>query len=187
MARGGDREALEKLFAHCRRVLRRRVPSQMPPQLHARYAPSDVVQQALLEAVRDFAAFRGECYQELLDWLNRIVQNNVGDLLRYQTAGKRDARREVPLDDQHVAHGDRQGLEDGLPGPEQMAASREEEAAMWRWIAGLPPHDREVLRLRYREHLGYEEIGARLGCSPDAARMVCRRVLRRRTESPSGS
>jgi RNA polymerase sigma-70 factor (subfamily 1) len=177
-ARGGDRDALGKLFGHCQRVLRRRIECQMSQRLRARNAPSDVIQQALLEAVRDFASFRGERYEELLDWLHRIVRNSVSDLLRHQTAGKRDSRRDVPLDDRQTADGPPQELKDEGPGPEQLAARREDEASFWSRVEGLPERTRQVVQMRFREHLRYSDIADRLGCSPDAARMICVRVLR---------
>jgi DNA-directed RNA polymerase specialized sigma24 family protein len=40
----------------------------------------------------------------------------------------------------------------------------------------LPATYREILVLRYDNDLGYEEIGAKLHCSPDAARMSAARA-----------
>jgi RNA polymerase sigma-70 factor (ECF subfamily) len=176
-ARNGDRSALERLLVHCERVLRRRIERHMPKILRARCAPSDVVQQALLEAVRDFASFRGNGFGELMEWLNRIQQNTVGDLMRNAVASKRDAHREILADEKIILAGLWDRLEDGRISPEEEATRREQSAFVQQRLAALPERMRNAIRLRFREHLTYSVIGKRMGCSEDAARMLCRRAV----------
>src|SRR5262245_66265306 len=51
-AASGDREVFDELFARHRRYLRRMVELRLDPKLRARLDPSDIVQEAHLEAVR---------------------------------------------------------------------------------------------------------------------------------------
>ena len=67
-----------------------------PAGLHGKVAASDLVQETLLEAGRDFAHFGGHTRHELLGWLRRILLNNLADAnRRYLYAEKREAGREV--------------------------------------------------------------------------------------------
>jgi RNA polymerase sigma-70 factor (ECF subfamily) len=68
--------------------------------LQAQVSPSDLVQEAFLEAYRDFGQFRGHNENELLGWLRRIVVHNLARLMeRHVRAQKRNVRREVSLED----------------------------------------------------------------------------------------
>ncbi len=58
-ARGGSREALNRLLEVFRPYLLLAANQDLDPVLQGRVAPSDVVQETLLEAARDFPIFRG--------------------------------------------------------------------------------------------------------------------------------
>ncbi len=178
LARRGDREALGKVLNAFRRVLLHRIERQEPAELRTRCAPSDLVQDTLLEAQRDFAGFQGDTPGELATWLIRILHHNLGDLLRRHARLKRDANRELPLDD-GLAVGDlKEQLTDGQPDPEETASRREQAEVTRQALEELPGRAREAVRLRFEERLPFEEVGARLGCSPEAARKLCERALR---------
>ncbi|MBA2962151.1 MULTISPECIES: sigma-70 family RNA polymerase sigma factor [Ramlibacter] len=108
----------------------------------------DVVQEAMLRALRYFAAFRGE---NARPWLLAIVRNTCMGWLR-------DNRPALlsPLDDEED-----EGAQ--LPAPERdephvAAALRDERAQVNRALASLPVHYREVLVLRELEDLSYRDI-----------------------------
>lgn len=105
----------------------------------------DVVQEALLRALRGYAQLRHA--EQLRAWLYRIVTNVAIDQ-------HRRARREVPSPDPavHVT-----------ADPEQMDGFED-------LIAGLTEPVRATLRLRFVEDLEYDAIAARLDCTPPAAR-----------------
>jgi RNA polymerase sigma-70 factor (ECF subfamily) len=56
-------------------------------------------------------------------------------------------------------------LEGDLQGPEEMLLSEERQQAVRQTLQQLPPEQREVLRLLYREQLRYEEAAAVMGKS----------------------
>ena len=84
-----------------------RRPAQVETWLRAKVDASDLVQETMLEAFRDFERFGGASEQEWLAWLKRILAHNVADFVRrYRGTAKRQARREVrirsPQDSTHA-------------------------------------------------------------------------------------
>src|SRR3954453_5930538 len=61
-------------------------------------APSDVVQQTLLEAHRKREQFRGRSDAELAAWLRRMLGFCIADAIRAQGRAKRDVARERSLE-----------------------------------------------------------------------------------------
>ncbi len=97
-ARGGDREARERLFASCRNYLAIVARTEVESWLRAKVDPSDVVQQTLLDAHRGLTNFRGHTEAEWLGWLRQILNHNAADFVRhYRGTAMRGARHEVPL------------------------------------------------------------------------------------------
>jgi RNA polymerase sigma-70 factor (subfamily 1) len=176
-AREGDSEALGKILDSCRRVLHRWVQRTLPDKLRARCPDSDLVQETFMKASREFDSFRGESPEALLSWTISILHHNFDDLLRYWNSRQRDIGREIALDDrQRVGHLAK-GLADARPGPAIELLRREITATVNRSLSELSPRARAALSLRYEEHLEHREIGARLGCSAEAARKLCARAL----------
>src|SRR5262245_62001455 len=79
-AREGNREALGDLLDLCRRYLLLLAQQELSPVVSAKVAPSDIVQETLMEAGRDFLDFRGATEKELHGWLRRILRNNVSNV-----------------------------------------------------------------------------------------------------------
>jgi RNA polymerase sigma-70 factor (ECF subfamily) len=73
---------------------------QLGARLRGKMDPSDVVQQTLLEAHRSREDFRGTSEGERAAWLRTILARQLGMALRHHTRAKRDARREVELQQQ---------------------------------------------------------------------------------------
>lgn len=63
------------------------------------------------------------------------------------------------------------------------ATERAAQAEVIARLAGLPPRARMVLVARRREHLSYQDIGKRLGCSAEKARSLFALALRAYTLS----
>src|SRR6266496_3403810 len=76
-ARGGCRESMEKLIAASRSYLWSVAIREVPSDLRPKLAPSDLVQESLLEAHRDFAGFGGSHPQEFYAWLKQILLHNL--------------------------------------------------------------------------------------------------------------
>ncbi len=81
--RAGEQQARELLFARYRQYLWLLAQGQLGGRLRARCDPSDLVQQTLLEAFRDFAGFTGAHEAELLAWLRQILAHNLYNEARH--------------------------------------------------------------------------------------------------------
>src|SRR5690349_7600374 len=96
--RRGEPAAREQLFDRYRHYLRLLAQAQLGRHLRGKCDASDLVQRTLLEAHRDFAGFAGEHEAELLAWLRRILAHNLFNEARRFAARRRDAARELSLD-----------------------------------------------------------------------------------------
>src|ERR687896_1460019 len=98
-ARAGQAEALGELCNLYRNYLRMVVRAGLGPRLRERVELSDVVQEALVEVVRQFPQFSGQTEAALVGWLRRLVGQKLADLGRYHSRAKRSAGGPVmPLD-----------------------------------------------------------------------------------------
>src|SRR3954467_11114297 len=105
-ARAGEAQALGELCALYRNYLRMVVRTGLGPKLRERVELSDVVQEALVEVVRQFAQFTGQNEAALVGWLRRLgggvrrlVAESCADLGRYHSRAKRAAGgAALPLD-----------------------------------------------------------------------------------------
>lgn len=176
-ARRGDQGALGQLLQQYRQPLGQLAYSKLGQSLRARLDPSDLIQETLLEAQRDFRQFVGCREGELVAWLRRILVRNLADHLKHHQSQKRDLRREERLDI----------LAEKLPSvlaasnstPSAQVSRREQTAVMINALAQLPADYREVLTLRHLEGRRFEAIGIKMGRTTGATRMLWMRALER--------
>jgi RNA polymerase sigma-70 factor (ECF subfamily) len=180
--RQGDARAREQLFENYRPYLQLLAQGQLGRHLRAKCDASDLVQQTLLEAHRDFGAFQGVHEAELLAWLRRILAHNLFNEARRFTARQRDASREVSLE--QVRHGVEQSsmtlgrcLAASGPSPSEIAVQGEAGVKLAETLARLPEDYRTVLVLRVLEGLSAEEVGEQMGRTAGAVRMLQMRAL----------
>lgn len=197
-ARAGETEALGELCALYRNYLRMVVRTGLGPRLRERVELSDVVQEALVEVVRQFPQFTGQTEAALLGWLRRLVGQKLADLGRYHSRAKRaGGATAVPLDaapEPGGGRGDEGGrLLDMLAlsqtSPSQAVSQREQLVLLADAVAGLADGEAEVLWLYYAEALSFEAIGQRLGLSRKSVRGIYARGLKhlkRTMEGPPG-
>jgi RNA polymerase sigma-70 factor (ECF subfamily) len=179
-ARGGDRQALDRLFAACRNYVRVLAQSEVASWLQAKVDPSDLVQQTLLDAYRDFRQFRGGTTAEWLVWLRRILEHNARDQVRcYRGTDKRQAAREVPL-----AGPAGFPLDPAAGGetPSQELVRKERELQVADALARLSDDHRTVLLLRNLQRLPFDEVARHMGRSRPAVQMLWLRAVRRLQE-----
>jgi RNA polymerase sigma-70 factor, ECF subfamily len=184
-ARGGDQQQLGRLLTLYRNYLTILATTQLDARLRRRVSPSDLVQEAMLGAYRDFPKFRGTSERELLGWLRQILINCLHHA--YEThiqAGRRDVRREISLDEMQVALDRSVGrlahvLADNGPSPSAQSRQRERSVALADQLAKLRPDDRDVIVLRNLQGLSFEEVAERMGRKPGAVRMLWLRAIER--------
>jgi RNA polymerase sigma-70 factor (ECF subfamily) len=174
-ARAGDHEALGQLLEEYRGFLRLLARSGVGRNLQPRLDPSDLVQETLLEAQRDFRRFQGHSGGEFVAWLRQILARNLVDQVKHHQSQKRDVGREERLD-QFLDEAP-QALAAPVSTPSAQAVQHEQNDQLDRALTRLPPDYREVLTLRHLEGQPFDAIAIRMGRSPGAVRMLWMRAL----------
>ena len=179
-ARNGDSVALNRLMAHYRGYLRVLAGHSLDGVLRVKADPSDVAQEVLYAASRDFAGFRGESERELIGWLRKILAHSIANLVRrYRRTGAREIEREqsieADLDRSSMALGSM--LAGREPAPSQAASERERSVVLANALSRLPDDHRQIVILRDLEQRSWAECGHRMGRSPDAVRRLWSRAL----------
>src|SRR5205823_913730 len=151
----------------------------------AKVDASDLIQQTMLEAYRDFAHFRGSTEAEWLAWLRRILAHNAANFVRqYRGTEKRQARREValgnPADSAHP--GGYADPADSCETPSQQLLRKERELQVADALAKLSPDHREVIMLRNLQRLSFQEVAERMGRSRPATQMLWMRAIHKLQE-----
>ena len=200
LAREGQHEALGELCALYRNYLRMIVRTGMGPRLRERVDLSDVVQEALVEVVRQFPSFTGETEAAIVGWLRRLVAQKLADLGRYHSRAKRsgegsalplDAAWEPNVGDPPAGEGGR--LLDMLAlsqtSPSEAASRRELTVLLADALTTLSDTEAEVLWLYHSEGLSFQVISERLGLGRKAVRGIWARGLKglRRQLAPPGA
>lgn len=156
---------------------------QLDRRLRVRFSPSDLVQETLLEAHRDFAQFRGTTETEFLAWLRQIlVHNLIVAVRRHFEAGKRDVRREVSLEQIRTgldtpAMSLAAILDQGGTSPCARLQREELLVALADHLAALPKDYREVIVLRHLQGRSFADIALQMSRNEGAVRMLWLRAI----------
>jgi RNA polymerase sigma-70 factor, ECF subfamily len=118
----------------------------------------DALQEALVAAWRQLPGFRGDA--TFASWLYRIVTTRCLNLARSR------ARRPARNLDGDTAN----SLPSGMPTPEHVATAGSAREALNQALTDLPVDQRICWVLRENDGLGYQEIAAITGTTPDAVR-----------------
>lgn len=173
-ARRGDGAAVQKLLAKHRDRLRRMIAVRLDPRVAARIDPSDVIQEALVDATRKLPQYleRGGC--AFYPWLRQIAWERLVKLHRRHVHAqcrsvRREAHRNMPLSNESTMLLAEQLAASGT-GPGGRMVREEVRQRVQAALGKLPPHYREIVVLRNLEQLSFTEIADVLGVTPEAAR-----------------
>lgn len=173
-ARGGDDDALGQICERLREFLNRIAGGKLSDDLGAKLGASDIVQQSMLEACRDFDSFRGSSELEFRTWVKRLVQHNLIDAARgYRGTQSRDTSREIPLGEP----GNLRELDGNQKTASSIVRRRETDEQLLRALAELPDDRRRIIELRHREGLPYAKIAVKMGMTEVAARKLWSRTI----------
>jgi RNA polymerase sigma-70 factor (ECF subfamily) len=182
-ARRQETEPLGELLQLYRNYLTILATTQLDPRLRRRMSPSDVVQDTLLAAHRDFVQFRGVSERELLMWLRQILIHSLQRA--YEThlqARRRDVRCEVSIEDvsqalERSVVNFAQVLADRGPSPSAPARQREQAVRLADQLAKLSADYRDVIVLRNLQGLSFDEVAERMDRKPGTVRMLWVRAI----------
>jgi len=137
------------------------------------WAASDLTAEAFAQAWLSRRSFRDEADGSALPWLFGIARNVARESARRNEVETR-ARRRLGLPTDLAS-------DDGYAAVEQRLSPR---VALEQALERLPEHERDALELRVVDELPYEDVAARLGVRPAAARLRVSRALRRLSALP---
>jgi RNA polymerase sigma-70 factor, ECF subfamily len=177
--KSGEERAFERLFARYQPELRRFVELRIDPKLRPRVDPTDVVQEAYIEALRRLQGFLHDAPLPFRLWLRQITLDRLLMMRRRHVgAARRSVDREAALPDGSSCALARQLLAadstpSGRVGREELAR-RVREA-----VARLSETDREIILMRTFEALTFEQIARLLDIEAATARKRHGRALLR--------
>ena len=178
-AQGGDGQAFEDLFARHRAYLRQVVAVRLDPRIRPRLDPSDVVQEAQLDAFRRFGDFLERRPMSFRLWLRKTTCERLLMLRRYhRNAARRSVDKEVGLPDGSAFILVNQLLAGGSA-PSQRLQRSESARRIRNVMAQLQEADREILLMRNLEALSNQEVAEVLQIEPSAASQRYGRALLR--------
>jgi RNA polymerase sigma-70 factor (ECF subfamily) len=180
-ARGGDRAAQQDLLTHHRQRLQRMVAVRLDSRLAPRVDPSDVVQEALAAAAQLLPAYLEKQPIPFYPWLRQLAWERLVKLHRQHIATeKRTVVREVVLE---LPDGSVDALAQLVAAnntsPSDQAVRKELQERVRSSLNKLGERDREVLILRYLEHLSVVEIASIMGSTTGAIKVRHLRALER--------
>ncbi len=183
-ATAGDPEAMAVAFQTVRTRMKRMVEMRMDYRLWGRLDPSDVVQEAFLDANHRLQEFVAAPRMPLLLWFRALVGQRLIDLHRHHLgAQKRDARLELSLAQGEVPQTSTMWMVQHLVAQQESASATairvEMKERLQEVLAGMEPMDREVLALRHFESMTNKEVADCLGLTKTAASNRYLRALKR--------
>jgi RNA polymerase sigma factor (sigma-70 family) len=167
--RGGDRQALETLFARLTPGLHRWARGRLPQWARSGSDTADLVQEALVSTFRKIDGFEPRRKNALRAYLQQAIRNRIRDAVR------RSARHAtVGIEDLDLA---------GTGTPLEEAIGEENARRYRRALQRLDPEEQELIVGRIELGYSYEQLALAAGRpTPDAARMAVKRALLRLAE-----
>lgn len=175
----GHEEAIALLMQRYHNRLQRIVRIRLSAKLRRCVESVDIMQETWRSALGRIQEFELRSTASIIQWLSKIVQNQLIDTHRFYYANKRDRAREVHLAD------DRRG-DDEAPGavvpskvktPSQDADDREMAALVDEAVGELPDEYREVIMLRTYYGGSWDFVTKEMGRpSSEATRQLHRRA-----------
>jgi RNA polymerase sigma-70 factor (ECF subfamily) len=180
-SRGGL--AFEHLLERHRGRLRRMVAVRLDRRLAPVVDPSDVVQEALVDASQKLDDYLRDRPLPFYPWLRRLAGERIIQLHRrhlrtQKRAVTHEERLDLPLPDESAIR-----LADRLvasgTSPSQQLLRAEQARRLREVLERLSSNDREILVMCYLEELDFGEIATALGISENAAKVRHFRALER--------
>jgi RNA polymerase sigma factor (sigma-70 family) len=166
-AKAGNGEALERLLERCLPPLQRWAHGRLPPSSRGMLETADIVQDAVISAMRNIGTFEPRHQGALQAYLRRAVINRIRDVIRKT---KRRPSQTGLSDD----------LKDEGTSPLDVVLGEERTALYDAALERLSEEDQEAIIGRIELGYSYQDLAVVLGrSSADAARMAVTRALKR--------
>ncbi|HKE84197.1 MAG TPA: sigma-70 family RNA polymerase sigma factor [Vicinamibacterales bacterium] len=166
LAKAGDGEALERLLERCLPPLQRWAHGRLPPNSRGMLETADIVQDAVMSAMRHLGTFEPRHQGALQAYLRRAVLNRIRDIIR--RTKRRPQQTELPDD-----------LKDEATSPLDELIGEENAALYDEALERLDDAEQEAIIGRLEMGYSYQDLAIVLAKpSADAARMAVTRALK---------
>lgn len=183
-AAAGDADSWRALLQRHHDRLRRMVAVRLDARLQGRVDPSDVLQEAYLDAATQLAEYLRDPKVPFFLWLRSLTGTRLAKVHRFHLGTQaRDAGREVSIFRGAMPEASSAALAAQLlghePRPSEVVLQTEMKLRLEEALNSMDAADREVLALRHFEQLSTAETAQMLGISEAAAGKRFIRALRR--------
>ena len=180
----GDQAAWGALLVRSRDRLRRMVALRLDRRLQGRVDPSDIIQEACIDASARLAEYARQPDMPFFLWLRFLTGQRLLRVHRQHLGAEmRDVAREVSLYRGALPAATSAALAAQLLGrdtrPSEAAVRAERSIRLQEALNSMDPLDREVLALRHFEQLSNAEAARVLGLQEPAAAKRYVRALKR--------
>jgi RNA polymerase sigma-70 factor, ECF subfamily len=180
----GDQAAWGALLVRSRDRLRRMVALRLDRRLQGRVDPSDIIQEACIDASARLAEYARQPDMPFFLWLRFLTGQRLVRVHRQHLGAEmRDVAREVSLYRGALPAATSAALAAQLLGrdtrPSEAAVRAERSIRLQEALNSMDPLDREVLALRHFEQLSNGEAARVLGLQESAAAKRYVRALKR--------
>ena len=162
-AQGGDRQALDELFARYLPRVRQIVAFRMGYRLRDFSEHEDVLQDALLKAFEGLDGFEERSEGSFRNWLASCVLSAANDRARRGMALKRGGGKVRQFSQFEGEDLTALVFASDEPTPSAQLRGKELAESIEAAILGLEEHHREVILLRLFCEMPYDEMGRELG------------------------
>jgi RNA polymerase sigma-70 factor (ECF subfamily) len=170
-AKAGNDDALNQLLGRYIPRLERWVSGRMPHGIRSMNDTADIVQESVINALRNLNTLEIRSEGALLAYLRQAVNNRIID--QFRRHGRRPPRVEIPID-----------AEAAETSPLEAAIGVEAMERYERALAGLREKDQHVIILHVEFGMKADDLATELGLeTPAAARMALQRALKKLAEA----
>jgi RNA polymerase sigma-70 factor (ECF subfamily) len=181
-ARGEDAARHQLLIQH-RDRLKRMVAVHLDRRLAARVDPSDIVQEALLDAYRELSDYLRRRPLPIYPWLRqlaweRFLKWHRAHIIVQKRSVGREEHWDLALPEESAVELAQRLIAPGTS-PSRRLIREELRQRVRAVLEGMSPRDREILVMRHLEEMSAAEIAAALGITERAAKARHTRALER--------
>jgi RNA polymerase sigma-70 factor (ECF subfamily) len=163
--RAGENPARDALVRRFLPLLRQWAHGRLPRAARDLHETEDLVQLALMRALKQINSFESEGPGSFLAYLRQILLNQVRDEVRRLMRRPESSEIDPELADTE------------LPSPVEQLVGHERLRAYEAALASLPKRQQGLIVMRLEFGMSYPEIAAEVASSPDAVRVMVARAL----------
>ncbi len=179
-----DQRALDELMGKYRGRLRKMLHVRINPQIRSRVDESDVIQELMIDAARNFAEYADAPRLPFYLWLRHLAGLKLCEIhRRHLTSKKRDASKELSLENISTPDASASSMAAEFVSiarnPSEIAMEKELLQKVEKTLEAMDLIDREILALKHFEQLSLAESAEILGISKAGANGRYLRALKR--------